>query len=66
MDIRWGLIWWGNCLISGFYEGLDEPQGIVWSMGIAYDTIMNLGEMKLVDTREEERIMNLKGGENDE
>ena len=64
MQIRWGIFWRGDCLTSDFYEGWDEPQGTVWSMGIAYNTIDSLGEMKLVDTEEEERIMNL-GGEHE-
>ena len=48
MEIRWGIFWRGDCLTSDFYEGRDEPQGTVWSMGIAYDLITRLGYMELV------------------
>ena len=59
MEIRWGIFWSSDCLTSDFYEGVScyRIPGEVWSMGIAYDTLDKIGEMKLVDTREEERIM---------
>lgn len=65
MNVRWGIFWRGDCLTTGFFEGIScyKLHGEVWSMGIVYDTIDSLGEMKLVDTREEERIMDLRGGE---
>lgn len=63
MNIRWRISWMDGCLETRFYEGgRDEPYRTIWSMGIAYDTIMKLGEMILVDTEEEERIMNLRRG----
>ena len=61
VSIRWGIFWRGDHLTSDFYEdyAFEEVMGLVWSMGIAYDTIYSLGEMELVDIEEEERIMNM-------
>jgi hypothetical protein len=50
MNIRWRILYNNGCLYWEFYEG-DEPRGTLWSMGIAYDTIDSLDEMKLVDNK---------------
>ena len=60
MEIRWGLVWdiWNNSVYGMLYEAVpfEEPYGMLWSMGIAYNTIMH-EELVLVDTAKEERIM---------
>ena len=67
-SIRWGLFWNKSkkseeYLFYEFYEETSfiEPENCIWSMGIAYDTLSNPGEMKLVDVEKEEKIMLRRG-----
>ena len=55
MQIRWGIFWDSlkpYYLYCDFFESVScyRMPGEVWSMGIAYDTIDSLGEMKLCYT----------------